>query len=222
MPGESRIVPFVSLTIADFNPNHKYRFLVWVPPEQRWLAHLAFAKGDDSIYLAPHLQRQYTLTGHDCGGSDFAIVVEPHHDLHVSFHESGAVNLTAGGRRIELRGKEPTAPHPHILAVGIKDPSGLTATTDEKINALPKRYSVLPVTGFLHPGPVYLSIFRVSMSEQWQMPGLSDTFQMHFECLVREKKVKYEFVVWQNAGLPQFAGQVAISLLEPTYLRPPA
>ena len=111
MPEESRIVPCLSMKIANFNPNHRYRFLVWSPPEQRWLAGLAFAKGDDSIYLAPHLQRQYTLTGHDSRGSDFAIAVEPYQDLHVSFHESGAVNLTAAGRRIELRGKQPTGPH---------------------------------------------------------------------------------------------------------------
>jgi hypothetical protein len=43
------------------------------------------------------------------------------------------------------------------------------------------------------------------------MPKLSDTLQLHFECLLRGKSVKYEYVVWQNAAIVPWPGDVAVS-----------
>ncbi len=71
-----------------------------------------------------------------------------------------------------------------------------------EITAQPNRYTVLPVAGFLNLRPVVLSIFCVRGDDKWKMPRLSDTFQFNFECSIRKKQVKYEFVVWQNASMP--------------------
>ena len=102
--------------------------------------------------------------------------------------------------------------HGLVVAFGIKDPVGLKEASNGEIENLPKRYSILPVTGFLQISPVYLSIFRMPLEHDWDMPHLSDSSQVNFECLIRNKDVKFEFLIWQNANLPEFPGEVAISI----------
>ena len=201
----------LSARIINFNPNHKYRFLVWAPPTQHWLANLAFARNDDSIYISPQLQRSYTISGHRGHDEGHNVVVEPDQDIHLSFHHSGVVNLTIAGERIELRRERPERLYGRILTIGVRDPSGLKPASNQEVNALPKRYSVIPVIGFLQFKPIYLTIFRVPLSDPWEMPQASDTFQIHFECLVKGKNVKYEFVIWQNSRVPLPPTEVAIS-----------
>jgi hypothetical protein len=204
-------VPVLTLTVANFNPNHKYRFLLLMPL-LRWFVDLAFAGRDDSIYIVPHLQQVYTLAGSDSGGVPFEAVVDPTQGLHLSLHHSGTVNLTIRDRRFKIRQQPPEAFHGRLVTLGVKNPDGLRPTTEHEVNSLPGRYSVLPVAGFLAIGPVYLTIFRVPTSGPWKMPKLSDTLQMHFECLLRRRDVKYEFVVWQNATIPAWPGNLAISV----------
>jgi hypothetical protein len=209
----TRIVPFLTISIANFNPNHKYRFLALMP-SLRWFADLAFAGRDDSIYIAPRLQQHYMLVGQDCGGNAFETSVDPSQDLHVSLHHSGVVNLTIGERRFEI-GRQTGVPAlrlGQIVTFGIKNVEGLQSATQQDVNSLPARYSVVPLAGFLALGPAYLTIFRVPISQDWAMPQLSDTFQVHVECRLQRKNVKYEFVVWQNSGVPSWPGDVAISV----------
>lgn len=205
-------VPALSLTVTNFNPNHKYRFLMLMP-SLRWLVELAFAGRDDSIYLAPRVQQDYMLVGRDSDENPFEISVSPSQDLHLSLHDSGIVNLTAARRRIKIRHQPPDARHGLLVTLGIKDSKGLQRATQNEVNSLPARYSVLPVAGLPHAGPVYFTIFRVPAGPPWAMPRMSDTLQMRFECVLRGKNVKYEFVVWQNASIAPWPGDVAISFL---------
>ena len=204
-------VPVLSLTVSNFNPNHKCRFVL-LTPSLRWLADLAFAGSDDSIYVAPRLQQPYTLAGRGSSGTQFQVVVDPPQDLHLSLHHSGTVNLTVGAQRFEIRRERPEAFHGQLFTLGIKNPDVLQPATENEINSLPGRHTLLPVAGFLHVGPVYLTIYRVPVSKPWEMPKLSDTLQLHFECLVSRKDVKYEFVVWQNSNLPAWSGDVAVAI----------
>lgn len=212
MPTESYQVPGLSLIFRNFNPNHKHRLLVWIPPCQRWLANLAFAKNDESIYLSPQLNKTYTLTAVNSQGEHFETSADASNELHFSFHETGIVNLTIAQRRIQLRSPQREGLFGRVLALGINNPTGLKPAADAEVNTMRSRYSVIPVTGFLNLRPVYLSVFRVPLNEEWQMPALSDTFQTRFECQLRDKAVKYEFVVWQNARVEPWPGDVAIWL----------
>ena len=210
--GNEHKVPYLSLEIGDFSPRHKFRFVLFTPPPFRFLCDVSFVKRDESIYLAPHVNDVYALVGRESDGSEFKAQVKPSEDLHLSLHDSGMVNLTAGQRRYTLQGSQRETRFGLLAAFAIKDPTGLRETTEDEINNLPKRYSILPVAGFLNLSPVVLSIFRVSISDEWEMPRLSDTFQFNFECSLRNKEVKYEFVVWQNARMQPFPGQVAVSI----------
>jgi len=186
-------------------------------PSLRRLANLAFAGGDDSIYIAPRLQQTYILAGRDTSGRPFQVSVQPPQDLHLSLHHTGTVNLTTGGHRYEIRrDTQQSAVTGHLVTIGIKSPEGLESTTVEEVNTSPARYSMIPVVGFLQVGPVYLSIYRVPVGAAWEMPVLSDTFQMHIECQLRGRDVKYEFVVWQNSAISPWPGDVGVAIQGPT------
>ena len=203
-------VPCLKLVIANVNPNHKLRFL-FLMPATRWLADIAFAGGDNSIYVAPHLEVTYTLIGRTVSGEEFAVQAQPGQDLHFSLHRSGIVNLTVGDQQFRIRHPSHEVAQGHLATVGIQNPDGLRLAPEAEVNTLPRRYSVLPVAGFLQIGPVYLSVYRVSATAAWAMPELSDTMQMHFECMPRGKAVKYEFVVWQSAKVKPWVGDVGVS-----------
>jgi hypothetical protein len=68
------------------------------------------------------------------------------------------------------------------------------------------------MTGFLQVGPVYLSTYRAPAGAAWEMPVLSDTLQLHSECLLPRKDVKYEFVVWQNSAIPPWPGDLSVAI----------
>jgi hypothetical protein len=208
-------VPFISVTISDFNPNHKYRIVLM--PSLHRLANLSFAGGDDSIYIAPRLQQTYILAGRDSGDRPFQVSLQTSQDLHLSLHHTGTVNLTIGDQRYQIRrDTQQSAVTGHLVTLGIKNPEGLESTTVEEINSAPARYSLIPVAGFLQAGPVTLSIYRVAANAVWEMPVLSDTFQTHFECELRGRDVKYEFVIWQNSAIPPWQGDVGVSIQRST------
>lgn len=39
-----------------------------------------------------------------------------------------------------------------------------------------------------------------------------DTLQLHSECLLPRKDVKYEFVVWQNSAIPPWPGDLSVAI----------
>jgi hypothetical protein len=157
------------------------------------------------------VQQAYTLAGRDSDGNPFEVSVDPSQDLHFSLHHSGIVNLSVAAQRIKIRQQPPGTFHGHLVTLGIKNPEGLQPATQNEVNSLPSRYNLLPVAAFLHVGPVYLTIFRAPADRTWEMPKLSDTLQLHFECLLRGKSVKYEYVVWQNAAIAPWPGDVGVS-----------
>ncbi len=204
-------VPFMSLDYGEVNPNHKLKLLALFVPENRWVANMAFARNDDSIYLAPQFDKDVTVVGLDKEKVAFSVSSPPDGEVHISLHGSGVVNLSIQSESHRLRN-----PHeqvtPEVITFGIKEPQGLRVAPDNEVNSLPARYTVVPVPGFFTIRPVFVTIFRVRPGDTWEMPQLSHTLQTHVGFGLKGKDTRYEIVVWQNPEIPDFPGDIAYSL----------
>jgi hypothetical protein len=129
-------VPLMSYTLPNFNPNHKYRILLM--PWLFWVADLAFAVRDDSIYIAPQLRHAYTLPGRESSGASFKVFVQPPRNLHLSLHHLGTVNLTTGGRRIEIRRHLSQAFYGQLVTLGKKNPGGSSRLLCRRSTTFPR------------------------------------------------------------------------------------
>jgi hypothetical protein len=89
---ERRVIA-LDLTLAELNPNHKYRLALTGPPASRWLADLKFVARDESIYVVPRLERAVTITAQNTS-EQFSVV--PRTGFHISVHQSGRLNLAFG------------------------------------------------------------------------------------------------------------------------------
>ncbi|MCI0402287.1 MAG: hypothetical protein L0212_02045 [Acidobacteria bacterium] len=94
----------LDITLAELNPNHKYRLALF-GLDSRWLADLSFVKRDESIYLMPLIDREYTLDLPDSLGQRIQHQVLPNSGFHISLHASETINITVGGRRVGSRTK---------------------------------------------------------------------------------------------------------------------
>ena len=211
MSSQEKSVPFLTLEYGEVNPNHKLKLLALVIPQNRWITNVAFARNDDSIYLAPQLDRIFTIVGLDKDGIQFSFVSSPGADIHVSLHNSGVVNITIGEINHRLR-----TVYKHssleVITLGIKDPTTLKVAADDEVNTLPSRYTVVPVPGFFTLSPVFVTVFRVRSLDKWEMPYLSRTIQTHVGFKLKGTETKYEIVIWQNPNIPDFPGDIALSL----------
>ena len=201
-------VPFLSLDYGEVNPNHKLKLLALIGLENRWVANMAFARNDDSIYLAPQFDRDVTVVGLDNEKVAFSTLSPPDGEVHISLHGSGVVNLSIGSESHRLRN-----PHqqgsPEVITFGIKEPQALRVAPDDEVNSLPARYTLVPVPGFFGISPVFVTIFRVRPVDEWEMPQLSHTVQTHVGFELKGKDTRYEIVVWQNPEIPEFPGDIA-------------
>jgi hypothetical protein len=210
MSNQGNSIPFLSLEYGDVNPNHKLKLLALVIPQNHWITNIAFARNDDSLYLAPQLNRTFTLVGLDKDRVQFSFESSPGADIPLSLHDSGVVNITVGEVNHRLR-----SAHKHssleVITLGIKEPAALKVATDDEVNTLPRRYRIVPVPGFFTLSPVFVTVFRVRQLEKWEMPYLSRTIQTHVGFKLRGMETKYEIVIWQNPNIPDFPGDVALS-----------
>jgi hypothetical protein len=210
MSSQGNSVPFLSLEYGEVNPNHKLKLLALVIPQNHWITNVAFARNDDSIYLAPQLDRTFTIVGLDRDGVQFSFESSPGTDIHISLHNSGIVNITVGEVNHRLRTAHKRSSL-EVATLGIKDPAALKVAADDEVNTLPSRYTVVPIPGFFTLSPVFVTVFRVRPLEKWEVPYLSRTIQTHVGFKLRGTETKYEIVVWQNPNIPDFPGDIALS-----------
>jgi hypothetical protein len=211
--GDEKIAGFViQQVMRDFNPNHKYKFLLFNPPDMRWIFNLGFAVRDESIYIAPQLSKEVTIRGSDAAGLPYAPVVPLSTDLHLSIHHSGVANLAAGGRQVQLRGETSQPFYGHLVTLSVKEASSLAPASPDYVNSLPGSYTVISVVGLPHQGPVFISVFRYPGDNAISPHNLGGSFQLNAECHIRGKGVKYLFAVWQNPSVPAFDADFAVSL----------
>ncbi|MCH7686924.1 MAG: hypothetical protein IH899_09625, partial [Planctomycetes bacterium] len=101
---EDQRVMALDVRLRQLNPKHKYHLaLMTIPPPFYWLAYLGVVKEDESLYLMPLVERDCTLTMLNCAGHRGQHQVLPNSGLHISFHDSGVVNVCFGEERIRLR-----------------------------------------------------------------------------------------------------------------------
>jgi hypothetical protein len=203
-------VPFLSLTIEKFNPNHRVRFLTSFP-SVRYLFDLSTAVGDDSFYLFPKLAQETSIQEPDQNGGTVTRTVPPTGDVHMSFHESGAVNIHTGGIRRLLRSAGAGRGH-HGLAVRLvfNKLTLFQPAPNDDANTLPKRYTTISVTSPWDNYPLCLDIYQVGRNEEWTMPSLADLFQFHVRLQPERKQSDYHFLVWQHTQCEQQPADVVI------------
>jgi len=206
----SESVPYVSLTVDAFNPNHRLRFLGLADPT-RYLFDLATAVGDDSFYLAPKFERPTTVSDQNNRLPTGGIEVPPDGDFHVSFHQSGAVNLHLLGSRRLLRPAGAGRGQSGLAARLVFNSTALfrSASSDE-INSLPGRYTVIPVVGLRDSLPVCVDLYQAPRPQPWVMPRLADVFQLHAQVRPERKDSDYHFIVWQHTRAKRPKGDLAI------------
>lgn len=96
----------LDITLAELNPNRKYRLALSVsppPPIHYWLADLRFAATNDSVYLMPLIEHEYTVVAPDSAGNPKQYRVRPRSSFHISLHEQGVVSMSSRGQNILLR-----------------------------------------------------------------------------------------------------------------------
>jgi len=203
----------LDLTLRELNPNHKYRMLLTAPPSLHWLAELGVVKSDESVYLMPLVDRPATVSVLDSSKS-MSYELLPNSGAHVSFHESGAINVFLGKDKLALRspGGKRSAIGP-LFAIAVNSTAILAPATVGEINDMPARKRALPIMGSPWPGPVVLTVFRSAVSSAWTAPALADLSQVNVHLPVRDKSVRYHVVVWQNQRFKAPPGDIAISML---------
>jgi hypothetical protein len=138
----------------------------------------------------------------------------PNSGMHVSIHDSGAINVVLGQERLPLR--SPTGRRTAIgplFAIAVNSTGILAPATVDEINHLPARMRALPIMGGPWPGPVVLTVYRSTAGSDWTAPILADLSQVNVHLPVRDKSVRYHVVVWQNQRYKAPSGDIAICLL---------
>lgn len=203
----------LDLTLAELNPNHRYR-LALLGLDSRWLADLSFVRRDESVYLMPLIQREYTIGLADSNGARGEFRVLPDSGFHISLHSSGTVNITFGTQRVRLRSRSESEPRMGpLLAVVVNSLHTLRPAPMEEVNnPIPAGRRVMPLPGVWRDLPVGLTFYRSKVGESWQPQALGDIAQVHLHAPIRGKSVQYHVAVWQNASFIPPPGDVAFYL----------
>jgi hypothetical protein len=204
-----RQVPYLSLTIDEFNPNHRIRFVAFASPI-RYLFDLSTAVGDESFYLAPKLANEVSVQLRVAGQAPIAHTASGA-DLHLSLHESGAVNLHSGGQRQSLRPAGAGRGAQGLAVRFVFNRLNLFQTgSHDEFNSLPKRYTPIPVVGFWEQYSVCLDVYQCDRDELWSMPTLPDVLQVHARIQPVRKQSDYHFLVWQHSKAERYPADLAI------------
>jgi len=210
MTDANRQVSCLTFTIANYNPNHTIRF-VGLDDPIRYLFDLSTAVNDDSFYVAPKFAQDVSLQERHPARTPVNHTASNSGDLHLSLHESGAVNLHVTGTKTRLRsagegrGKQGLTLRLVFNSIRLFQPASY-----EEFNALPKRYTSIPVMGFWEQYPICLDIYQCSRDGPWSMPKLADIFQVHARVQPERKSSDYHFLVWQHSKAERYPTDVAI------------
>jgi len=210
---QSRRGVAINMTLPAVNPNHKYRLVLMSPGEWRWLADLAFAVSDDSIYFMPLVTREYTSVFFDGSGAQSTHTIVPNTGFRFSFHASGIVNVDYGKERARIR-RTTTSD----LTIGplfgliINNFAELPVASVEDVNNPPGSVRSMPLTAGFFPGPIGLTFYRSRAYEEWRAPILSDLVQVNLHAPVLRKDVRYHVIVWQHQAYKPPYGDFAVLL----------
>lgn len=214
MDSQERQVIALDLTLRELNHNHKYRMarMILPPPFYR-LADLGIVKQDESLYLMPLIECEYTLTMSNSAGHRSEHPVLPNSGLHIYLHDSGVVNVCFGTERIRLRDAtgSPAALGP-VFGIVVTSTAGLREATTDEINSSPAKKRVLPLVGAWRLGSVGMTLYRSAAESTWTAPTLGDAVQVNLHMPMQGKTVDYHLVVWQHQQLKPAGGELEIYL----------
>ncbi len=193
-----------------WNPKHNYRFYaIGAIEAPRCLLTVGFSNKDQSIYVTPLYDREYSVQSVGSGkrtcyrhrlGADF----------HLSLHESGVVNLTTSETqtflREELSVKKDVR---HVVTFQINSIENLPMTTLEEINSRRGGRLYLPVVGF-PSAPLMLTVYCARESTNWSPPGMGNTMMNHYKTKMAGKDYNFHFVNWQNLATQKGEGDIAL------------
>ena len=201
-------IPMMDLSWP-LNPNHKCRFYVERGWESRWLLSVSFSNKDESLYVTPLYAREYVVQSIG-GGARTSFAHDPGANFHLSFHESGVVNLTtsqANARlRKELSGKVEVR---HIVTFQINSVDEFPIATLEQINNRKGGYMYLPIVGF-QPAPLMLTVYCAKQAAGWSPPRLGNSMMLRYQAAMRGKDYGVHFVVWQDLEMPKGEGDLGL------------
>ena len=214
----------LDIALAELNPNDKYRLALSVspsPPIHYWLADLRFAATNESVYLIPLIEHEYTVVVPDSAGNPKQYRVRPRSSFHISLHERGVVRVSSRGQNIVVRPPttETRATLGPVFAMIIRSMAGLGKVRMKEIKSptgvakqidSPPGVRALVLPGAWRPGPVGIRLDRSPRGGDWTAPPLGDLAQAHFHFTVRGKSVQYHVVVWQHMNLESVSGDIAI------------
>lgn len=201
----------VLTTSWPWNPNHRYRFyVIGLDHVPRWLFTIRFSNKDQSLYLTPLYEREYSVQSMG-SGQDTHFKQSPGSDFHLSLHESGIVNLTTSDGRVRLREHlEPKQDVRHVVTFQINSTKNLPATTLEKINNPKGAHLYLPIVG-LPVAPLMLTVYCAKEDANWSPPSLGNTMMTHYKTEMKAKDYNFHFIQWQDLVMQKGVGDIALS-----------
>lgn len=186
-------VPTLNLSFKNLNANHKLKFYLQ-GVKFYWLFRLTFARSDNSIYLTPIFKTPPLFK--------LANSEEPKQitniDFHISFHDSGIVNVTINQKneRIEPKIRERKKIN-GVFTLCLMGNEFLEETTIEETNRGKGQYMYLPISGFPHL-PFFISVFYSDINVDWHPPIVSKSFQTNIELNFENKKTRVYLITWQR------------------------
>jgi hypothetical protein len=204
----------MDLTLSEIDPKLKYLLAVTGFASSHWLAQLGAVRADESLYLMPMLGRACEVISLSSKGTQ-TYVAPPNSGLHVSFHDSGAINLVSGENRWRLA--RPAAQRPpmgRLFTIVVKSTDSLVRTTLEEINNPPAKKRVLPLGAHWPSEVTCISVFRSVVGAAWQAPPLGELAQINVHLPLRGKPVEYHLVTWQHRQFKAPPGEVSILMAD--------
>ncbi len=206
-----RNIPVITM-VWPWNPNHKYKFYVLgVDAVPRWLLTVWFSNKDQSIYVTPLYDREYSVQSVGSGERE-SYRHRPGADFHLSLHESGVVNLTTSETQERLREQlDAKKDVRHVVTFQINTIENLPAANLEEINKPKGGHLYLPVVGF-PSAPLMLTVYCARESTDWSPPGMGNTMMNHYKTKMVGKDYNFHFVVWQNLAMRKGEGDIALQV----------
>jgi len=197
-----------------WNPGHAYRLYVVGSAEKcRRLFRFWFSKKDQSLYLMPLYDREFTVQTLGPGEpAAYAHCPGPKKDFHLSLHERGVVKLTTCSaqpilREVVYEGSDVR----HLATFQINTVENLPKASLDEFNKPKKDQLNVPIPAL--PGaPVMITAYCVKETANWSPPVLGNAFMLHYKTKMIGKDHNFHFVVWQELAMAKGAEDIALQL----------
>lgn len=176
----------------------------------RWLIAVRFSNKDQSIYITPLYDQEYTVLSLS-EEEKRSFRHRPGADFHLSLHESGIVNLTTSDEGARLR-KQVSAGRDvrHVVTFQINSIEHLPETTLEEVNRPKDGHLYLAIPAFVPLAPMMLSVFCAKDSAGWQPPGMGNIIQVDYKTRLKGKDYSFHFVQWQDLRMKRGETDIAL------------